>query len=71
MSRTTPRQCRYCDKTPLAKDEIALNKKLFEAESKKKLFMCLPCMADYLDVSEEDLLAKIEEFKQEGCKLFS
>lgn len=36
-----------------------------------ELIMCLPCMADYLDVTEEDLLAKIEEFKQEGCKLFS
>ena len=71
MKTTVPRQCRYCEKTPLSKDEIGLNKKLFEAEAKKNLFMCLHCMADYLDCSEDDLREKIEEFKREGCKLFS
>ena len=48
-----------------------MNKKLFEAEAKKNLFMCLHCMGDYLDCSEDDLREKIEEFKREGCKLFS
>lgn len=71
MKTTVPQQCRYCEKTPLSKDEIGLNKKLFEAEAKQKLFMCLHCMADYLDCSEDDLREKIEEFKREGCKLFS
>ena len=42
----------------------------------KKLFsvqysaLCLPCLAEYLEVTEEELLAKIEEFKNEGCTLF-
>ncbi len=66
-----PKKCRYCDKTPLTNDEIGLNKKLFESEAKKGLYMCLHCMADYLDCSEDDLREKIEEFKREGCKLFS
>ena len=66
-----PKKCRYCDKTPLTKDEIGLNKKLFESEAKKGLYMCLACMANYLDCSEDDLREKIEEFKREGCKLFS
>lgn len=71
MKTAVFRQCRYCEKTPLSKDEIGLNKKLFESEAKLKRFMCLHCMADYLDCSEDDLRGKIEEFKQEGCKLFS
>lgn len=33
-------------------------------------FFCLPCLAESLDVTEEELLAKIEEFKAQGCKLF-
>ena len=28
------------------------------------------CLADYLDVTVDDLNEKIEEFKDEGCKLF-
>ena len=31
---------------------------------------CLDCLAEYLDVSTQDILDKIEEFKEEGCKLF-
>ena len=31
---------------------------------------CMECLADYLEVSVEDLQDKIEEFKEEGCKLF-
>ena len=34
-------------------------------------FYCLDCLADYFEVTTEELLAKIEEFKAEGCKLFS
>ena len=68
---TAAKKCRYCDKSPLAKDEMGLNKKLFEMEARKNLFMCLRCMANYLDCSEQELQDKIEEFKREGCKLFS
>lgn len=66
-----PKKCRYCDRVPLTKDEIGLNKKLFEPEGKKELYMCLACMANYLECSVDDLREKIKEFKAEGCKLFS
>ena len=47
---------------------IALNKKLYNKNVKQ--FYCLSCMAENLEVSEEDLLDKIEEFKEAGCVLF-
>ena len=60
--------CMVCDKT-LTKNEIGLNRKLIDDDAKS--FYCLDCLADYLDVTTEELQAKIDEFKQEGCKLFS
>ena len=36
-----------------------------------KKFFCLDCFASYLDTTVEELNEKIEEFKEEGCKLFS
>ena len=64
------KQCRYCE-IILDRNTIGLNKKLFEVESKKGYFLCIPCMAEYLECTEEELRDKIEEFKAEGCKLFS
>ena len=64
------RKCQYCKKT-LSKDESGLSKKLFAPETKRGKFTCLLCMAEVLEVSEEDLLAKIDDFKAAGCKLFS
>lgn len=60
--------CIACGKTPLSKNEIGINKKLIDAGATQ--FFCLSCLADYLDVSRQDILDKIEEFKEEGCKLF-
>lgn len=51
------------------RDAVGLNKKLLGENVSK--FFCLSCFAENLGVSEEDLLAKIEEFKAQGCKLFS
>lgn len=62
------KKCYVCGKTPLSKDEIGLTRKLID--KKTKVFYCLPCMADYFEVTEEELIAKIEEFKAEGCTLF-
>ena len=50
-------------------DAVGLNKKLLGENVSK--FFCLPCLADNLEVTVEDLLAKIEEFKAPGCKLFT
>ena len=65
MSKRT--KCCLCDAEP---DKIAkgLNKKLLGDKS-LRLF-CLRCLANYLEVSEEELLAKVEEFKEQGCTLF-
>ncbi|GAB6155777.1 hypothetical protein JCM17380_45280 [Desulfosporosinus burensis] len=59
--------CTYCN-SELSKDVEALNKKLLGLKTKKK--MCLICLADFMGCSEEDLLIKIEEFKEQGCALF-
>jgi len=60
--------CKVCGKEPLTKDEIGLTKKLFDAEA--KAFFCLSCLAEYLEVEEEYLRDKLQEFKDEGCTLF-
>jgi biotin operon repressor len=57
-----------CGKTSLSKNEIGINLKLIDDKATR--FYCLSCLADYLGVSEQDILDKIEEFKEEGCKLF-
>ena len=60
--------CVSCGKSPLTKDEIGINKKLLG--EKTPVFYCMDCLAAYLDVSVQDILDKIEEFKEQGCKLF-
>ncbi len=60
--------CVSCGKNPLAKDEVGINKKLLGENVES--FYCLDCLADYLEVTIQDLLDKIEEFKADGCKLF-
>ncbi len=61
--------CKSCFKENLEKNTIALNKKLLD--KKAESYYCLDCLAEYLGVTKEELLEKIEEFKNEGCKLFS
>lgn len=60
--------CIACGKRDLPKNTVGLNKKLLGEEQEN--FYCMDCLADYLDVTVEELLDKIEEFKEEGCKLF-
>ncbi len=60
--------CYVCGKENLSKDEIGITKKLIDKNTNK--FYCISCLAEYLEVTEEELLDKIEEFKNEGCTLF-
>ena len=60
--------CYVCGKDPLSKDEVGLTKKLIDKKAKK--FYCIECLAAYLEVTEEELNNKLEEFKDEGCILF-
>lgn len=59
--------CVACGKTGLVRNEIGINKKLLGEDVEN--FYCLDCLAEYLDVTPQDILDKIEEFKEEGCKL--
>ena len=62
------KKCYVCGKTPLPKNEIGLTKKLIDRKAMS--FYCIDCLAEYLEVTSEELEAKIEEFKEEGCTLF-
>lgn len=62
------KECVACGKTPLDKDTIGINKKMLGKDITN--FYCMDCFAEYLECSVEDLLEKIEEFKEEGCVLF-
>lgn len=64
---TDSKVCYVCEKE-LSRNEIGLTKKLLDKKTNN--FYCLACLAEYLEVTEEELLAKIEEFKEEGCTLF-
>lgn len=57
-----------CNKSNLDKNTIGINKKLLGENINS--FYCMDCLASFLDVTVEDLLDKIEEFKEEGCTLF-
>lgn len=61
--------CVMCGKTDLAKDTIGINKKLLGLDIQN--FYCMDCLAEYLECSVDELLDKIEEFKEEGCTLFA
>jgi len=61
-------KCYVCGKENLSKNEIGLVKKM--VDKKSRIFYCLPCLAEYFEVTEDELIAKIEEFKEEGCTLF-
>ena len=60
--------CRVCGKTNLTKNEIGLTRKLLDRDSTH--FYCLDCLAKHLEIETELLLVMIEEFKEQGCKLF-
>lgn len=66
--RTTKHPCAACGKEPLEKNEIGINQKLLGENT--TVFYCMHCLAEYLDVTVQDIEDKIEEFKEQGCKLF-
>jgi biotin operon repressor len=60
--------CYICGKENLAHNEIGLNKKLIGRDVKK--LHCLQCLADYLELSVDELEERVQEFKDAGCDLF-
>jgi len=61
-------RCVSCGIENLSKDTIGINKKLLGTEFEN--FFCIVCLAEYLDVTDEELEEKIEEFREQGCTLF-
>jgi hypothetical protein len=61
--------CYVCEKTITEKNEIGLNLKLLGRNATR--FYCYNCLADSFEITVEELFAKIEEFKTQGCKLFN
>ena len=68
MKKVKASPCISCDKKDLSKDEVGINLKLIGEDTEN--FYCLDCLASVLDVGVQDILDKIEEFKEEGCTLF-
>jgi len=64
MERKTCDECRVI----LKKDEIALSQKMLGRMITS--FYCIKCLAAELDCDPEDLMVKIQEFKEQGCGLF-
>jgi len=62
------KECYEC-KIELKNDEIALNKKLLG--KKIQQFLCIDCLGEYLETDRDILIEKVEQFKDEGCTLFS
>ena len=68
MKRIDNVDCFACGKKQLSRDEVGINKKMIGRDVKR--FYCLDCLAAYLEVTTDALLAKINDFKEQGCKLF-
>ena len=54
--------CVSCGKTGLVRNEIGINKKLLGEDIEK--FYCLDCLAEYLEVTPQDILDKIDVPKE-------
>jgi hypothetical protein len=68
MSKAKKTKCYHCE-AELDKVAIGLSKKLLGRNVTR--FYCLSCLSNYLEVSVEDLLTKVEDFKSQGCILFN
>ena len=60
--------CVICGKNILDKDTIGINKKLLGVNVVN--YYCMDCLAEYLGCTVQELLDKIQEFRDEGCTLF-
>lgn len=61
-------ECVVCGKGNLDKDTLGINKKLLGTIIAN--FYCMDCLAEYLGCTVQELLDKIQDFKDEGCTLF-
>lgn len=59
--------CKSCGR-PVTQDEAAMTKKLINRGTRE--YMCIPCLARYFDVTQDDILDRMAYFKEMGCMLF-
>lgn len=69
MNKEKHIDCSYCARKGLTKDEIGLNKKLIHYRVER--MMCLVCISEYFDITVEEMEEMIQEFKRQGCELFT
>lgn len=60
-------KCVQCNKIPLNKDEIGASKKFLGG----KKYYCLNCLAEITGFTLEELEARIQELKENGCQYFT
>ena len=60
-------ECIVCCR-PVTSDEMAMTRKLINRGAPQ--FLCLPCLARRFDAAEEELLERMQAFKDMGCTLF-
>jgi len=60
--------CARCGRE-LCADEIAVTKKLINRGA--TAFFCVGCLADYFEVTPEDIRERIAYFRRQGCTLFT
>jgi len=51
-----------------AKDTVALNKKMLGRQINR--YFCQSCLAEFLEIDKSNLPVMVEDFKNQGCKLF-
>jgi len=60
--------CFVCGKEKLTRNEIGLNKKFLGTKVEK--FHCIECLAEFLEMSPDELSEAVQNFKDSGCELF-
>ena len=59
--------CRRCH-AQLTRNEVSLTKKLVDRRAHE--FLCIPCLAQSFEMTEEECHALILRFREERCPLF-
>ncbi len=59
--------CIIC-RQPVTRDEIAMTRKLINRGALE--YLCLPCLARRFDATLDELLERMQAFKDMGCTLF-
>ena len=53
----------------VSNDEIGMTKKMINRGT--STYLCFDCLSDYFEIPKENLLAKLEQFRADGCTLFA